>query len=102
MNEFQLKAVNFDTNCVITACLGSGKTTVLVNKAKRILSNSNHYLIGVTFSKNSADELGERLVQLCGPSVVTQFKTGTFHSLAKRQLESYYGGKKLRILANHE
>lgn len=102
MNEFQLKAVNFDTNCVITACLGSGKTTVLVNKAKRILSNSNHYLIGVTFSKNSADELGERLIQLCGPSVVTQFKTGTFHSLAKRQLESYYGGKKLRILANHE
>ena len=88
MNEFQKQAVESDQNCVVTACPGSVKTTVLVNKAKRIIEKKGTYLLGVTFSKDSAVELKERLIALCGESVETRVMTGTFHGLAKRQLET--------------
>lgn len=102
MNAYQKQAVEETENCVVTACPGSGKTTVLVNKAKRIIEQKGTFLLGVTFSKDSSVELKERLIALCGKEAETRVLTGTFHGLAKQQLERYYKGSKLRILNAHE
>ena len=61
LTEEQKDAINYDGNMVLTACPGSGKTTVIVNKVAKILSECKSYQ-GVCKNKSeiSAGASGNR------------------------------------------
>ncbi|WBA82372.1 ATP-dependent helicase [Endozoicomonas sp. GU-1] len=60
--EEQLEAIEHDGNMVITACPGSGKTTVVVEKIRRIVPELKSYqgVIGITFTVKASEELKKR------------------------------------------
>jgi len=83
----QAEAVKAQGHVLITACPGSGKTTVLKHRAAFLLaSNPDAILCGVTFSRESAGELDRRIRDEAG-NVGARMACGTFHSLCKRQLD---------------
>ncbi|GAB6071527.1 DNA helicase PcrA [Thiomicrorhabdus hydrogeniphila] len=87
LNRFQTKCVEADGHLLIVACPGSGKTTVLTHRAEYLLDkNSDGNLLGVTFSKDAAGELRGRMVKKV-PHAKNRIGSGTFHSLAMRQLK---------------
>ncbi|MGP1061949.1 UvrD-helicase domain-containing protein [Serratia sp. CY71028] len=62
LTEEQKDAINYDGNMVLTACPGSGKTTVIVNKVAKILSECKSYqgVIAISYTNKSSDELKKR------------------------------------------
>lgn len=69
----QRDAINSDsTNCAVASGPGSGKTFVLVERAKRLVAE-NRVVILITFTNRAADEMRGRLgadaekVKYCGP-----------------------------------
>jgi len=95
LNEAQSRAVEVHGHCLITACPGSGKTTVLEHRAAHLLKKPGVTIIGVTFSSESAKEL-ERRVKSRSPEAAKRTLFGTFHGLCKKQLEA--GGQKFRLV----
>lgn len=88
LNPAQAQAVHATGGCLlITAPPGSGKTTVLKERAVFLLrSNPAAKLAAVTFTADAAGELKERILDTC-PELEDRLIAGTFHSLCKRQLE---------------
>lgn len=99
LSEAQEKAVHAPGHCLITACPGSGKTTVLVYRAEYLLRTPKTVVLGVTFTSESAHEL-ERRIRAEVPHVGRRLTCGTFHGLCKRQLEA--SGQKFRVVSEHQ
>lgn len=62
LNNDQLNAINSDRNIVITACPGSGKTTIMVEKIRKEVPSLKKYqgIIGITFTVKASKELKAR------------------------------------------
>lgn len=60
--EQQATAIEYSGNMVITACPGSGKTTVIAEKVRKIVSRLESYqgVIAITFTKKASQELRKR------------------------------------------
>lgn len=100
LNPAQRDAVQTPGHCMITACPGSGKTTVLVHRAAFLLrGHPGSTLVGVTFTADAANELKLRIAKMM-PEAADRVLCGTFHSLCKRQLEA--GGQRVRIIDESE
>lgn len=76
-------AKNGQGNCLIEACAGGSKTTVLVELSKLIPQNESS--IFLAFNKHIADHLSTRIP----PTVQAK----TFHGLCYGALANYYGGQ---------
>ena len=97
LNTGQQQAVRASGHAMICACPGSGKTTVLKFRASHLLELSpSSRLLAVTFTSDAAGELEER-IRSQAPKLGDRLVCGTFHSLAKRQLER--AGKKVNLKA---
>lgn len=91
LNEEQSHAVLRDPchHQRIIASAGSGKTTTLTARIAWLIT---HYhvkpesIVLMTFSRNAAQQMLQRIEQLIGPSKVW---AGTFHGLAKQLLSTY-------------
>jgi DNA helicase-2/ATP-dependent DNA helicase PcrA len=61
-SDAQEKAIEYPGSMVITACPGSGKTTVMVEKIRRELDSLKPYqgVIGISFTIKSSKELGDK------------------------------------------
>lgn len=59
LTDDQLAAINSDQNMVITACPGSGKTTVIVEKMRKEIPSLSNFqgVIGITFTVKASKEL---------------------------------------------
>lgn len=70
-------------NIIVAAGAGSGKTRVLIERVKYLLSKgvSPENIVAITFTNMAADEMHERLVDV--PGVGDMF-VGTIHSFANR------------------
>lgn len=85
---------------LITACPGSGKTTVLSFRAENLLrKNPIGNLMAVTFGSDAASEIKSRIVQK-SPGAKGRIGAGTFHALAKRQVER--AGISVDLLSGYE
>lgn len=102
LNAYQQRAVTIDGHTLITACPGSGKTTVLASRAAHKLTSFDGKLLAVTFTKDSARELKERIIHKAGDSYRKRIIAGTFHSLALRQLRNVFGDESIRLIEEHE
>lgn len=85
LNQEQKNAVEFsEGKCCILACAGSGKTAVLVNRAKNLITQYHikpKKIMMISFNRSSAQSLKARLEQEIGSVAAAQIQTNTFHSL---------------------
>jgi DNA helicase-2/ATP-dependent DNA helicase PcrA len=96
LNDKQCEAVMAkDGPIQICSVAGSGKTTVLKNRTIYLIRehgiNPDNILL-TTFSKKSADEIRERIVQarMLRPRELDALTIGTFHSIGRRILMTEY------------
>ena len=66
LTKEQLDAIDYEGNLVITACPGSGKTTILVHKIAACLSHSKDYqgVVALSYTNKSSEELKARCRKL--------------------------------------
>lgn len=91
LNENQRKAVeSVNSNSIIIACPGSGKTHTLIAKTVyliKICEVDPKKIILVTFTKKASTEMQNRLAQKLGDTHIRY--VGTLHGLAYRALQKY-------------
>ncbi|MGF6735535.1 superfamily I DNA/RNA helicase [Paraburkholderia youngii] len=86
LNPQQREVAEQRGHCVAIACPGAGKTKTIAAKAALLLSDPAAIVGAVTFSKDAAVELRDRILALAGDGAKKRLIAGTFHSLAFRQL----------------
>ncbi|CAE6966436.1 ATP-dependent helicase [Paraburkholderia domus] len=87
LNPQQREVAQLRQNCVAIACPGAGKTKTIATKAALLLQENTAMVGAVTFSKDAAIELRERILAVAGKAVKKRLIAGTFHSLAYKQLQ---------------
>ncbi|WP_438396983.1 ATP-dependent helicase [Caballeronia sp. DA-9] len=87
LNPQQREVAQLRQNCVAIACPGAGKTKTIATKAALLLQEEAVMVGAVTFSKDAALELRERILATAGKAVKKRLVAGTFHSLAYKQLQ---------------
>ena len=93
LNEKQQQSVSLseDTNALILAGAGSGKTRVLTQRIHHLVTSKNRNvddILAVTFTNKAANEMKERLSDLLRQPIGRMW-VGTFHSLAHRLLRTH-------------
>ncbi len=87
----QQEVARLRQHCVAITCPGAGKTKTIATKAAFLLQDNaanNAAIVGaVTFSKDAAIKLCERILKAAGAAVKKRLIAGTFHSLAFKQLQ---------------
>lgn len=82
LNDEQRNVVESSGNVLLTACPGSGKTRVIINKIahelSRLDSNSKQKILALTFTNRASDEITKRLSRLGALS--PEIWSGTIHS----------------------
>lgn len=87
LNADQERGVKASGHCLISACPGSGKTRTLASRAAWLhKTNPDCGIVAVTFTSDAASELAERIHTLSAGGS-GRLTTGTFHKLAKDQLD---------------
>lgn len=62
LDKEQLKAAeSYDRSVFLTAGAGAGKTKVLTERVKRILSETNENVLAITFTNRAAEEMAVRM-----------------------------------------
>jgi DNA helicase-2/ATP-dependent DNA helicase PcrA len=87
-----------EPNIVVVAGAGSGKTAVLTQRVRHIITDCNikpSDIVAITFTNMAADEMKERLADI--PDISDAF-IGTIHSFANRLLRK--SGKRYSILSD--
>ncbi|MFI2810054.1 UvrD-helicase domain-containing protein [Microbulbifer sp. JSM ZJ756] len=82
----QQEAIDYESSCVITACPGSGKTTVMKEKIRRITADlpSHKGVIAITFTKKASEELKKRCKEHAHDTKLSFF--GTIDSFCLKEL----------------
>ena len=92
LNDYQKKAIlNDDKTLLLNACVGSGKTTVLIQKIlylHLIKEVPLEEMVVLTFTNKAANEILERFINFNIPLTQSNLYFGTFHSIAKKLLDS--------------
>ena len=102
-NPFQARAVTTPGHLTVLACPGSGKTRVLSSRAAHLINeNEIGRLCAVTFTRDAATELRNRILASCGPQHTRRIAVGTFHSLGLEQERRSNNGKMPRLLNDGE
>lgn len=93
LDEYQKNAVtNENSQLLITAGPGSGKTTVLTKRTEYLISEKNvspENILAITSTRRAAQEMRERLEKLLGDKAKT-INIHTFHSLCFSILKKYH------------
>lgn len=104
LNEYQKSAVlNESRACLVNANVGSGKTTVLIEKLLHLHNVKNvgfQDMVVLTFTNKAADEITERLAHETAegsytPGAEELWGFGTFHSVALKLLKEKLPVEKL-------
>lgn len=104
LNDEQRAVVEADGHVLVSAGPGSGKTRVLIARAEHLIRQADaHQVIAVTFSREAATEMLQRMNHRALPACQRRrFNAGTFHALALNQLTTAGKVSASKLLKNHE
>ena len=88
-----LKAVTSNENYYVTAGPGAGKTELLAQRASYLLETNtcNHprKILAISFKKDAAKNLAERVLRRCGSELAQRFVSQTYDAFAKSLLDHF-------------
>ena len=92
LNEQQRNAVleSIDSNVVLLAAAGSGKTATIVKRTEYLIDDLNvkpENIMMITFTNKAAKEIVERVANITSDAY--KMWIGTFHSICVRILRKY-------------
>ena len=77
LNPSQREVAELRQHCVAVACPGAGKTKTIAPKAAILLGDPACRVGAVTFNKDAATELQDRIRVLAGPASMPRLLAGT-------------------------
>ena len=82
---------SYDTNTLVIAGAGSGKTNVFTRRIAFIIGNGHptSSVLAVTFTNKAADEMRKRLATFIGKDNAKKVMMGTFHSVCVELLRQF-------------
>ena len=92
LNQEQYKAAtSIDTQNLIIASAGTGKTSTIVGRIGYLLSSGvkPEEILLLTFTNKAAAEMVERVASLFGKKIASKIEAGTFHAVSYRWLKKY-------------
>lgn len=96
LEENALKAVKEDMNTLVIAGPGAGKTEMLAQRACYLLQTNQcihpKKILAISFKKDAAVNLSERVEKRCGKELSSRFISKTFDSFSKNLLDNFYHG----------
>lgn len=96
LNDQQMEAVSFDRgNALVLSTAGSGKTTVTLARAGRLLyeKKCDRKILTITFSKAAADDMKERFQLLFGGMYKSKTEFSTIHAFSYKIVRNFYKRK---------
>lgn len=89
----EIAASHFEGPLFCSACPGSGKTTVIIERTIRLIEKgiSPRAILSLTFTNKAANEMKERIAAIMGDDVCEQLYMSTFHALAANVLRKKGG-----------
>jgi len=94
LEDAALEVITNNTNTLVIAGPGAGKTELLGQRACFLLqTNTCPYpkkILAVSFKKDAASNLSERIQKRCGKELSYRFESMTFDSFAKEILDRFY------------
>jgi len=88
----QQRIIDEPGHLLVVAGPGSGKTGTIVRRIAAILKTPAARVVAVSFTRDSARELQQRLKALAPPPDLARVNVGTFHGLSLRHLERHRPG----------
>lgn len=89
------EVVKSSTNKSVIAGPGSGKTELLAQRACFLLQTNKcpypRRILAISFKRDSANTLKERVLTRCGSELAARFDSLTFDAFAKSLLDRFYG-----------
>lgn len=86
-------SVKVDTNCIVIAGPGAGKTELLAQKACYLLQTNKcqnpQKILAISFKKDAARNLAERVENRCGKDLSKRFVSRTYDSFAKHLVDHF-------------
>ncbi|WP_326908300.1 ATP-dependent helicase [Sedimentibacter sp. MB31-C6] len=106
LNKQQRYAVSFDQgNALVLSTAGSGKTTVIISRAGRLLyeRKCNKKILTITFSKMAASDMKNRFQLYFGDKYKYQTEFSTIHAFAYKIVKEFYRSKgiEFNLLTNN-
>lgn len=96
LNESQELAVkDTSSRLLILAGAGTGKTTVMLQRIKRLVDEgiSPSHILALTFTNAAANEMSSRFISLVGNKSIPKFST--FHAFCYQLLDNYRVSKRI-------
>lgn len=106
LNEQQRQAASFDYgNALVLSTAGSGKTTVIIARAGRLLyeNKCNRKILTITFSKMAANDMKNRFQKYFREQYRNNTEFSTIHSFSYKIVRNFFNSKgiKFEILKNN-
>ncbi len=96
LNSQQKEAISFDRgNALVLSTAGSGKTTVIIARAGRLLyeNKCRRKILTITFSKMAANDMRDRFQSLFGSLYRSKTEFSTIHAFSYKIVGSFYKRK---------
>lgn len=96
LNNQQIEAVSFDKgNALVLSTAGSGKTTVAIARAGKLLyeNRCGKKILTITFSKMAANDMKDRFQDFFGGRYKSRTEFSTIHAFSYKIVRSFYRRK---------
>lgn len=96
LNSQQMEAASFDKgNALVLSTAGSGKTTVTIARAGRLLyeNKCSRKVLTITFSKMAANDMKNRFQSYFGSVYKSKTEFSTIHAFSYKIVKSFYNRK---------
>lgn len=93
LEKAAIRTVKSKSNILVVAGPGAGKTELLAQKAAYLFNTNicepNRKILAISYKKDSASNLKDRVVKRCGDEVASRFVSLTFDAFAKTILDQF-------------
>ncbi len=91
-----LQVVKSESNALVIAGPGAGKTELLAQRACFLLETNSckspRKILAISFKRDAAKNLAERVEKRCGPNLSKRFQSMTYDAFAKSLIDRFYLG----------